>query len=121
MSPGSQMTFRAPSMARSSASASALVQPGLRFGLRTQVSAVISVPSPSDRKPPPSTTSLDRYTGSPARSAMRSPRAASLSYGLYLLPHALKVKAAAARAPAGPTMNVGAESRSHESSMGIET
>src|SRR5882724_13089395 len=78
-SPGSQMTFSTPSMARSSASASALVQPGLRLGLRTQVSAVISVPSPSERNPPPSTTRFDRYAGRPASEAIRSPRAASLS------------------------------------------
>ena len=34
---------------------------------------------------------------------------------------ALKVKAAAARSPARFTMKVGAESRSHESSIGIDT
>ena len=38
-----------------------------------------------------------------------------------MLPHALKVKAAAARLPARFTTKVGAESRSHESSIGIDT
>ncbi|MNT16614.1 hypothetical protein D3C72_1517260 [compost metagenome] len=114
--PGSQMILSSPSMRLSSASASALLTPGLRFLLSTQLSVMIAVPWPSTSMPPPSITRLLRSSGTPVSSAMRAATVASRAWACWL-PQPLKLKFTAARSPRALRTKTQPVSRIQRSSM----
>ncbi len=82
---------------------------------------VMSVPSPSTVKAPPSRIIGAAYRSQPKCSQRSRVTSASLSYGRYFSPHELKGKSATARRPSGPSRKYGPLSRIHESSIGSST
>src|SRR5580704_618164 len=113
---GSQTTFLAPSHPSRISVAVCLLIPGLRLGLRIEVSVQIRVPSPSTSSAPPSTTIGALNWGTPTCCRIWLASFASLLW-TCLSPHPLKFQVEPASPPWERTRNEGPVSRAHKSSI----
>ena len=111
------MIFFNPKSCLSSRSHCALLTPGLRLSLSTQLSVIMAVPCPSTSMPPPSRIKLLCMRGTPACLATNAATLAS-RLKVCFSPQPLKLKSTPAFSPFSFTTNTGPVSRIHKSSSG---